>query len=168
MPRDEHGQPTAARLFAAQILPKVALQRPMPDEGVEIRELAPRLRRVVITRILHRFVISGPKGALTVDCPGLGGDSLGLLPPADITLCCLAVGNTQVYGPTLTPIDKCTPNGHEVAYGDISGIHEMTVASRNAERWEQLGLGAAHEIHHRSLITLQQAQRPCAFPTPLS
>ena len=105
-----------------------------------------------------------------MDCPGLGGDSLDLLPSADITVCCLAVGNTQVYGPTLTPIGKSTPHGHEVAYGDTSGIHEMTVAllgiSRSAERWEQLGLGAAHEIHHRSLVTLQQAQRLPAHRRP--
>ena len=48
----EHGQPTAARLFAAQVLPQAVLQRPMPDEGLEI-------------------ALSGPKDALTLDCPGL-------------------------------------------------------------------------------------------------
>ena len=87
-------------------------------------------------------------------------------------MCCLAVGNTQVYGPTLTPVVCRLPthNGHVVAYGDTSGIHEMTVAllgiENNAFRWEKLGLGAAHDILHRALLILQQAQRLPAHRRP--
>ena len=123
-----HNHPIIERLLAAQTFPQAVLQRPVSPEADAILSLPPRLRKLIISKILHRFATVGAKDALQVDCPGLGSDSLDLLPNPDITVCCLAVGNTQVYGPTLTPIDMPTHNGHVVAYGDTSGIHEMTVA----------------------------------------
>ena len=165
-----HNHPIIERLLAAQTFPQVVLQRPVSPEADAILSLPPRLRKLIISKILHRFATVGAKDALQVDCPGLGSDSLDLLPNPDITVCCLAVGNTQVYGPTLTPIDLPTHNGHVVAYGDTSGIHEMTVAllgiDNNAFRWEKLGLGAAHDILHRALLILQQAQRLPAHRRP--
>ena len=162
-----HNHPIVERLLAAQTFPKVVLQRPLTPDAEDILSLPPRLRKLIISKIFHRFATAGAKDTLHVDCPGLGSDSLA---NPDITVCCLAVGNTQVYGPTLTPIDMPTHNGHIVAYGDTSGIHEMTVAllgiENNAFRWEKLGLGAAHDILHRALLILQQAQRLPAHRRP--
>ena len=158
------------RLLAAQTFPKVVIQRPITPDAEDILSLPPRLRKLIILKILHRFATVGAKDILHIDCPGLGSDSLDLAPCPDITVCCLAVGNTQVYGPTLTPVDMPTHNGHVVAYGDTSGIHEMTVAllgiENNAFRWEKLGLGAAHDILHRALLIFQPAQRLPAHRRP--
>ena len=158
-----YNHPILERLLAAQTFPKVVIQRPITPDAEAILSLPPRLRKLIILKILHRFATVGAKDTLHIDCPGLGSDSLDLAPSPDMTVCCLAVGNTQVYGPTLTPVDMPTHNGHVVAYGDTSGIHEMTVAllgiENNAFRWEKLGLGAAHDILHRTLLILQQAQR---------
>ena len=165
-----HNHPIIERLLAAQTFPQVVLQRPVPPEADAILSLPPRLRKLIISKILHRFATVGAKDALQVDCPGLSSDSLDLLPNPDLTVCCHAVGNTQVYGPTLTPIDMLTHNGHVVAYGDTSGIHEMTVAllgiDNNAFRWEKLGLGGANEIINGALLILQQAQRLPAHRRP--
>ena len=166
----EHLCPCVEQLFNAQLLPHTALQKPMPAEAEAIMALPLRLRKLVMTKILHRFATVGPNTPLLIDCPGLGGDSLGLSPPPDLTICCLAVGNTQVYGPTLTPVDKVDPNGHIVSYGNTSGIHEMTVAllgiEQNAMRWEKLGLGTASDILHRTLLVLRHAQRLPAHRRP--
>ena len=124
----EHQCPCVEQLLNAQLLPHTVLQKPMPAEAEAILALPLRLRKLVMTKIMHRFATMGLNTSLLVDCPGLGGDSLGLSPPPDITICCLAVGNTQVYGPTLTPVDKVDPNGHIVSYGNTSGVHEMTIA----------------------------------------
>ena len=117
----EHHCPCVEQLFNAQLLPHTVLQKPMPAEAEAILALPLRLRKLVMTKIMHRFATMGPNTSLLVDCPGLGGDSLGLSPPPDITICCLAVGNTQVYGPTLTPVDKVDPNGHIVLRKHIRG-----------------------------------------------
>ena len=166
----EHQSPCVEQLFNGQLLPQVVLQKPMPAEAQAILALPLRLRKLVMTKIMHRFATIGLNTSLLVDCPGLGGDSLDLSPPPDITICCLAVGNTQVYGPTLTPVDKVAPNGRIVSYGNTSGIHEMTVAllgiDQNAIRWEKLGLGTASDILHRTLLVLQQAQRLPAHRRP--
>ena len=166
----EHQSPCVEQLFNAQLLPQVVLQKPMPAEAEAILALPLRLRKLVMTKIMHRFANMGLNTSLLVDCPGLGGDSLDLSPPPDITICCLAVGNTQVYGPTLTPVDKVAPNGHIVSYGNTSGVHEMTIAllgiDQNAIRWEKLGLGTASDILHRTLLVLQQAQRLPAHRRP--
>ena len=136
----EHQSPCVEQLFNAQLLPQVVLQKPMPAEAEAILALPLRLRKLVMTKIMHRFATMGLNISLLVDCPGLGGDSLDLSPPPDITICCLAVGNTQVYGPTLTPVDRVAPNGHIVSYGNTSGVHEMTIAllgiDQNAIRWK--------------------------------
>ena len=165
-----YDHPILDRLLAAQTFPNVVLQRPLTPDAEAILSVPPRLRRLIMLKILHRFTTAGTKAALHVDCPGLGSDSLDLAPSPDLTVRCLAVGNTQVYGPTLTPVDMPTHNGHVVAYGDTSGIHEMTVAflgiENNAIRWEKLGLGAAHDILHRTLVVLQQAQRLPAHRRP--
>ena len=105
----EHQYPCVEQLFNAQLLPHIVLQKPMPAEAEAILALPLRLRKLVMTKIMHRFATKGLNTSLLVDCPGLGGDSLDLSPPPDITICCLAVGNTQVYGPTLTPVDKSCP-----------------------------------------------------------
>ena len=166
----EHQSPCVEQLFNGQLHPQVVLQKPMPVEAEAILALPLRLRKLVMTKIMHRFATMGLNTSLLVDCPGLGGDSLDLSPPPDITICCLAVGNTQVYGPTLTPVDKVAPNGHLVSYGNTSGVHEMTVAllgiDQNAIRWEKLGLGTASDILHRTLLVLQQAQRLPAHRRP--
>ena len=166
----EHQSPCVEQLFNAQLLPQVVLQKPMPAEAEAILALPLRLRKLVMTKIMHRFATMGLNTSLLVDCPGLGGDSLDLSPPPDITICCLAVGNTQVYGPTPTPVDKVAPNGHIVSYGNTSGVHEMTIAllgiDQNAIRWEKLGLGTASDILHRTLLVLQQAQRLPAHRRP--
>ena len=165
-----YNHPILERLLLAQTFPKVVIQRPITPDAEDILSLPPRLRKLIILKILHRFATVGAKDTLHIDCPGLGSDSLDLAPSPDITVYCLAVGNTQVYGPTLTPVDMPTHNGHVVAYGDTSGIHEMTVAllgiENNAFRWEKLGLGAAHDILHRALLILQQAQRLPAHRRP--
>ena len=166
----EHQCPCVEQLFNAQLLPHTVLQKPMPAEAEAILALPLRLRKLVMTKIMHRFATMGLNTSLLVDCPGLGGDSLGLSPPPDITICCLAVGNTQVYGPTLTPVDKVDPNGHIVSYGNTSGVHEMTIAllgiEQNAMRWEKLGLGTASDILHRTLLVLRHAQRLPAHRRP--
>ena len=166
----EHQSPCVEQLFSAQLLPHIVLRKPMPAEAEAILALPLRLRKLVMTKIMHRFATMGLNTSLLVDCPGLGGDSLDLSPPPDITICCLAVGNTQVYGPTLTPVDKVAPNGHSVSYGNTSGVHEMTIAllgiDQNAMRWEKLGLGTASDILHRTLLVLRQAQRLPAHRRP--
>ena len=71
---------------------------------------------------------------------------------------------------SLTPVDKVTPNGHVVSYGNTSGVHEMTIAllgiDQNAMRWEKLGLGTASDILHRTLLVLRHAQRLPAHRRP--
>ena len=85
----EHQSPCVEQLFNGQLLPQVVLQKPMPVEAEAILALPLRLRKLVMTKIMHRFATMGLNISLLVDCPGLGGDSLDLSPPPDITICCL-------------------------------------------------------------------------------
>ena len=124
----EYDHPILDRLLAAQTFPHVALQRPLTPDAEAILSVPPRLRRLIMLKILHRFTTAGTKAALHVDCPGLGSDSLDLVPSPDLTA--------------------------------FLGIEN------NAMRWEKLGLGAAHDILHRTLVVLQQAQRLPAHRRP--
>lgn len=101
---------------------------------------------------------------VTIDCPGLGGESLGLEPSADLTLCTPRVGRGHVlYGPSLAPVDQDkgeihTGLGWSVAVHNFAQFMVTAYASSHT-LWELLTGIKGTIILHRTCLVLRAARR---------
>ena len=95
---------------------------------------------------------------LQINCGGLGRGALeGSIPPHFH-----CVGESQVYGPSLTPADIVQQEHVEVAAGCTTGIHEVATLFSHIQdpcrKWEELGLGKAAVLYRRTQRVLKAAR----------
>ena len=99
---------------------------------------------------------------LQINCGGLGGGALeGDIPPR-FHCTCPPVGESQVYGPSLSPADVANDKSYAVAAGCATGVHEVaTLLSHTqdpCQKWEALGLGKAVLMYQRTQQVLKAAR----------
>ena len=97
-----------------------------------------------------------------INCGGLGGGALeGEVPPH---FHCMRppVGESQVYGPSLSPADVLNDQEWGVAYGWSTGVHEVAtlfaLIQNPCQKWEDLGYGKAAIIYQRTQLVLKAAR----------
>ena len=95
-------------------------------------------------------------------CGGLGGGALeGNIPP-HFHCTCPPVGESQVYGPSLSPADVAHDKHVDVAAGCTTGIHEVATLFSHTQdpchRWEDLGFGKAALLYQRTQQVLKAAR----------
>ena len=76
----------------------------------------------------------------------------GAIPP-HFHCTCPPAGDSQVYGPSLSPADVVQEEHVEVAAGCTTGIHEVATLFSHTQdpclKWENLGFGKAAVLYHR-------------------
>ena len=97
-----------------------------------------------------------------INCGGLGGGALeGDIPP-HFHCTCPPVGDSQVYGPSLSPADIVQDESYAVAAGCSTGVHEVTtlfsLTQDPCQKWESLGLGKATQMYQRPQQVLKAAR----------
>ena len=99
---------------------------------------------------------------LQINCGGLGGGTLDGSVPPHFHCTCPQVGDSQVYGPSLSPADVVQKERTEVAAGSTTGIHEVATLFSHIQdpckRWERLGFGKAAVLYRRTQIVLNAAR----------
>ena len=99
---------------------------------------------------------------LQINCGGLGGGALeGNIPP-HFHCTCPPVGESQVYGPSLSPADVAQDDHVPVAAGCTTGIHEIATLFSHTQdpchRWEEIGFGKAALLYQRTQQVLKAAR----------
>ena len=99
---------------------------------------------------------------LQINCGGLGGGALeGNIPP-HFHCTCPPVGESQVYGPSLSPADVVQDEHVAVAAGCTTGIHEVATLFSHIQdpcrKWEDLGFGKAAVLYQRTQRVLKAAR----------
>ena len=97
-----------------------------------------------------------------INCGGLGGGALeGDIPP-HFHCTCPPVGDSQVYGPSLSPADVVQDQSFAVASGCSTGVHEVatlfSLTQDPCQKWESLGLGKATQMYQRTQQVLKAAR----------
>ena len=89
-----------------------------------------------------------------INCGGLGGGALEGEVPPHFHCMCPPVGESQVYGPSLSPADVLNDQEWGVAYGWSTGVHEVAtlfaLTQNPCQKWEDLGYGKAALIYQRN------------------
>ena len=97
-----------------------------------------------------------------INCGGLGGGALEGEVPPHFHCMCPPVGESQVYGPSLSPADVLNDQEWGVAYGWSTGVHEVatlfTLIQNPCQKWEDLGYGKAAVIYQRAQLVLKAAR----------
>ena len=97
-----------------------------------------------------------------INCGGLGGGALDSDIPPHFHCTCPPVGESQVYGPSLSPADIAHNNHYEVAAGSTTGVHELAILLQRTQdpcqKWESLGLGRAALLYQRTQQVLKAAR----------
>ena len=97
-----------------------------------------------------------------INCGGLGGGALEGDVPPHFHCMCPPVGESQVYGPSLSPADVTKEQEYGVAYGCSTGVHEVatlfSLAQNSCQKWEDLGYGKAALLHQRLQHVLKAAR----------
>ena len=97
-----------------------------------------------------------------INCGGLGGEALEGDVPPHFHCMCPPVGESQVYGPSLSPADVTKEQEYGVAYGCSTGVHEVAtlfVLTQNpCQKWEDLGYGKAALLYQRTQHVLKAAR----------
>ena len=94
-----------------------------------------------------------------INCGGLGGGALeGDIPP-HFHCRCPPVGDSQVYGPSLSPADVVQDQSFAVASGCSTGVREVatlfSLTQDPCQKWESLGLGKATQMYQRTQQVLE-------------
>ena len=92
----------------------------------------------------------------------IGGGALeGDIPP-HFHCTCPPVGESQVYGPSLSPADVANDKFYAVAAGCTTGVHEVATLFSHTQdpcqKWEALGLGKAVLLYQRTQQVLKAAR----------
>ena len=99
---------------------------------------------------------------LQINCGGLGGGALESSTPPHFHCTCPSVGESQVYGPSLSPADVVNDTTVEAASGCTTGIHEIATLFAHTQdpclRWEKLGFGKAALLYQRTQQVLKAAR----------
>ena len=97
-----------------------------------------------------------------INCGGLGGGALEGEVPPHFHCTCPPVGESQVYGPSLSPADVLDEQEWGVAYGWSTGVHEVAtlfaLTQNPCQKWEALGYGKATLLYQRTQHVLQAAR----------
>ena len=97
-----------------------------------------------------------------INCGGLGGGALEGEVPPHFHCMCPPVGESQVYGPSLSPADVLKDQEWGVAYGWSTGVHEVAtlfaLIQNPCQKWEDLGYGKAAIIYQRTQLVLKAAR----------
>ena len=97
-----------------------------------------------------------------INCGGLGGGALEGEVPPHFHCTCPPVGESQVYGPSLSPADVLDEQEWGVAYGWSTGVHEVAtlfaLTQTPCQKWEALGYGKAALLYQRTQHVLQAAR----------
>ena len=97
-----------------------------------------------------------------INCGGLGGGALEGEVPPHFHCMCPPVGESQVYGPSLSPADVLNDQEWGVAYGWSTGVHEVatlfTLTQNPCQKWEDLGYGKAALMYQRTQQVLKAAR----------
>ena len=97
-----------------------------------------------------------------INCGGLGGGALEGEVPPHFHCTCPPVGESQVYGPSLSPADVLDDQEWGVAYGWSTGVHEVAtlfaLTQSPCQKWEALGYGKATLLYQRTQHVLQAAR----------
>ena len=112
---------------------------------------------------LNQYWIGYDAPPLTqINCGGLAGGALeGDIPP-HFHCACPPVGDSQVYGPSLSPADIVQDQSFAVASGCSTGVHEVatlfSLTQDPCQKWESLGLGKATQMYQRTQQVLKAAR----------
>ena len=75
---------------------------------------------------------------------------------------CPPVGESQIYGPSLSPADVTKEQEYGVAYGWSTGVHEVatlfSLTQNPCQKWEDLGYGKAALLYQRTQHVLKAAR----------
>ena len=97
-----------------------------------------------------------------INCGGLGGGALEGDVPPHFHCMCPPVGESQVYGPSLSPADVLNDQEWGVAYGWSTGVHEVAtlfaLTHNPCQKWEDLGYGKAALLYQRTQHVLKAAR----------
>ena len=97
-----------------------------------------------------------------INCGGLGGKALEGDTPPHFHCTCPPVGESQVYGPSLSPADVYEDQIIAVATGCTTGVHEVATlfayTQDPCQKWEDLGLGKASWLYQRSQQVFKSAR----------
>ena len=97
-----------------------------------------------------------------INCGGLGGGALEGDVPPHFHCTCPPVGESQVYGPSLSPADVTKDQEYGVAYGCSTGVHEVatlfSLTQNPCQKWEDLGYGKAALLYQRTQHVLNAAR----------
>ena len=100
--------------------------------------------------------------AFQINCGGLGGGALEGDVPPHFHCMCPPVGESQVYGPSLSPADVTKEQEYGVAYGCSTGVHEVatlfSLTQNPCRKWEDLGYGKAALLYQRTQHVLKAAR----------
>ena len=115
---------------------------------------------------LNEYWVSGTSPPLPsvfqINCGGLGGGALEGEVPPHFHCTCPPVGESQVYGPSLSPADVLDDQEWGVAYGWSTGVHEVAtlfaLTQNPCQKWEALGYGKAALLYQRTQRVLQAAR----------
>ena len=97
-----------------------------------------------------------------INCGGLGGRALEGEVPPHFHCMCPPVGESQVYGPSLSPADVSKDQEWGVAYGWSTAVHEVAtlfaLTHNPCQKWEDLGYGKAALLYQRTQRVLKAAR----------
>ena len=97
-----------------------------------------------------------------INCGGLGGGALEGEVPPHFHCMCPPVGESQVYGPSLSPADVLNDQEWGVAHGWSTGVHEVAtlfaLTQNPCQKWEDLGYGKAALLYQRTQQVLKAAR----------
>ena len=94
-----------------------------------------------------------------INCGGLGGGALEGDVPPHFHCMCPPVGESQVYGPSLSPADVLQDQEWGVAYGWSTGVHEVaTLFALTQNPCQDLGYGKAALLYQRTQHVLKAAR----------
>ena len=115
---------------------------------------------------LNEYWLGGTSSPLPtvfqINCGGLGGGALEGEVPPHFHCTCPPVGESPVYGPSLSPADVLDEQEWGVAYGWSTGVHEVAtlfaLTQNPCQKWEDLGYGKAALLYQRTQHVLQAAR----------
>ena len=97
-----------------------------------------------------------------INCGGLGGGALEGEVPPHFHCMCPPVGESQVYGPSLSPADVLNDQEWGVAYGWSTGVHKvatlLALTQNPCQKWEDLGYGKTPLLYQRTQQVLKAAR----------
>ena len=101
-----------------------------------------------------------------INCGGLGGGSLEGEVPPHFHCTCPPVGESQVYGPSLSPADVLADQEWGVAYGWSTGVHEVAtlfaLTQNPCQKWKALGCGKAASVPTNTAYVTSSQAAPCS------